>query len=506
MQSEVSRRTLLKSVGTAAGVATAGGLGVTTGKIPVERASAAACGGICVGTAVAGGVALGILAKKGYDAYLGDDKDYSGYTGADALHSSVYEGAMQLGSANERVMTSVNNNISNSKNVALSKAKAAVIESMNAGESQTAANSAMEAEIDSYYTTVQKNMLNHWHAQIGQYLHYFQSVKNHSSLSTTSVFNTGGNPLTSASLYTGTATLIDGTNVEYKGIDQTSESSGSKSLDPLATLSIGSTYRHFRVYDPTDASNEFTANIGYWADGTGPNETGPAWNKLIWERDNVYSQVSGFVSDVYSQWDAGDIPTEELVDPITAATELQQDYDGYQTQGAQAAMLGIPTSAEQSLYLHLKSDDKYVWADIYTEYVPTQDGEEIGFKVGNTYQPSNWSKPLYIAFEYTDDSGNKSSDFIQIEQDFSIEEGQDQDGQEIDKFQTKSQNNQTSDVASIEEELAQVREMQLQMQQEAQSGGAGGSDFSLGQFSIGPVPGIAVAGGLGAVILAAVSR
>jgi hypothetical protein len=198
------------------------------------------------------------------------------------------------------------------------------------------------------------------------------------------------------------------------------------------------------------------------------------------KRDDVNSQLSGFVNDVYNAYQPGDIPTEEIVDPITASTELKQNYDHFAAQGAHAAMLGISSSADKTVYMHLLDDDDKIWCDIFTDYVPTDDsGNEIGFEVGPTYSPSAWNEPLYVSFEYTDSDGNTVSDFTQIEQDFTIETIEDADGTQVDSFKTESRNNQTSDVQALEEELEQVRKEQIRLQKESEStdgdGGGGGS-------------------------------
>jgi hypothetical protein len=77
-------------------------------------------------------------------------------------------------------------------------------------------------------------------------------------------------------------------------------------------------------------------------------------------------------------YDPGDIPTEDLVDPVTAATELRQNYDNRAGQSAHAAMMGIPTEADMTAALEIQSDEAEdgVWqvdADIYTAHVPTVD-------------------------------------------------------------------------------------------------------------------------------------
>jgi hypothetical protein len=66
----------------------------------------------------------------------------------------------------------------------------------------------------------------------------------------------------------------------------------------------------------------------------------------------------------------------------------------------------------------------------------------------------------------------------------------------VDSFQTTSRNNQTADVSKLKEELDQLREAQIDMQEEAQSGGSGGFLDSIGFGGIPGVGVLAIAGGV----------
>lgn len=510
---KIDRRTFIKGATVTAG---AGAITATTEPeqlAPVGTADAIAPI-IAGGAAVAAGAALTYFGGKGIrETIKGDDEDYSGYTGADALHSAIYEGTLELQSTDERVITSIENNIESFDNVALSKGKAAVVEAMNAGKTKEEADIAMEEALDSYTATVQANILKHWNAQVGQFMHYVESVRTHDNLSVSNVWGheyDNGKDAVFTEKTPADVTLADGSTHEYRYIQiEEANYSTTRGVDPLAVGSPWDAGIDGPVTrDPDSSDAEPPLNIHNIAnESQDPVEDGPVWNDLKYRRDDVYSTLSGFTADTYSYYEPGDIPTEELVDPITAATELSQDYDGMQGQGAMAAMLGIPTSAEQSLYIHLKDDDKHVWADLYTKHVPTDDsGKETSFKVGKTYSPSGWSDPLYIAYEYTDDDGNEHSDFVQITQDFEVKQGENKNGEEIQEFEPDPTHQQTADVEKLEEELTAIREAQLEMQEESQSGGGGGGGMNWGQFSIAGIPGVAVAGVATLAGLAILSR
>ena len=580
-ESGCTRRELLRRGGTI----TAGAAATTTvGSRTVPRYSpvgraAAILPAVPIGVA-AGAAGIAYVAGVAHERYVGDGRDYSGYTGADALRKEIYEGFVQMKSADERVMTSIENNITNSDNIALAKGKAAIIEEMNAGNGESAAQDAMQAAIDEYYATIQENILTHYDSQIRQFLHHMDQLDTHSDASLADVIeywddlNGGWDTQWYDNLYTyisepptTTVTLIDGSEVTVAGLRSNPDESwanGAASLmwepnhyDNGTPITDQPPVRYL---DPDDNTVTQDWDIGRYVE---------AYNAILDSRDRVNADLSGFVTDVYAQYEPGDIPTEDLVDPVTAATELRQDYDNRAGQGAHAAMLGIPTSADFTADLEIQSDEAEdgVWevtAEIFTNYVPREDltdsasissgvltmttaptdgvtydltttdgetvaiaaadftenadgdwevdlsadlnttatsvetllGAETGFETGTTYQPSEWDKPLYIAYEYVDGTtGEERADFTQIESSFAIVSVTDAEGNDVESFQTRSRNNQTADVSALEEELQQLRQDWIEMQEEAQeqddSGGGVIGDI-LGDGAGGPIIGALV--------------
>jgi len=532
----MTRRELFRRGGTiGAGAAATVGVGsrVAPRFSPVGRAAAIAPA-IVIGAAVGTG-ALSYMAGVAVERYTGDNRDYSGYTGADALHSEMHIGALEMASADERVMTGIENNIEHSRTVAFTKGKAAIIEKMNAGAPESEAQTAMQEAIDGYYSDIQRNILTHVSEQARQTVHFFDQAAAHSNLSPENVFmdsnqtDSWGSP-PDFPLTTETAsklTLFDGSQPEYTSI---SENGGN-----------GPAW-------PPRSTEGYLAKIGVQApDGSGTAECfssyryESAWNTLTTERDGVNADLSGFVTDIYTQYEPGEIPTDELVDPVTASTELRQNYDNAAGQSAHAALMGIPTSADLSVSMEIVSDEAEdgVWevtCDMFTDHVPREDvtssasfssgiltistepvtgatytlttaagetvdtaassftdngdgtwqvdlsanlsttstsvetllGEEVGFQSGNTYQPSTWSDPVYIAYNYTDQNGNKKGAFTQIESEFTLVEVTDSDGNAVETFKPESRNTQTADVSELKKELAAFREEWIKQQEAAQ--------------------------------------
>ncbi|QAS68808.1 VP4 precursor [Halorubrum pleomorphic virus 12] len=478
----VMRRGLIAS-GATLGVGYAGG---RSGAIGGARAAAP-----LVGFAA---VSLGYLVVAGAEKYLGDTRDYSGYTGADALHAALYEGCLNMKSADERVMTSVSNNIATSESVALAKGKAALLSAMNSGANEGTAQTAMVDAVNSYYSTIEKNILTHVEAQMSQFVSMSERVEAHEDIGLSNVFHLyaemDSEYLKGPYEYieeAATYDLLDGTTYPVDGVQYSSASLGNLSngqgVIAINGPKIGADSSdlsnpdrvRFRIQDPElpqdrDNETEFI-HIKDYTNTLADIKT---------MRDEVTSTLSGFTSDVYAQYSPGDIPTDDLVDPVTAATELSQSYGGAAGQSAMASMLGIPTSAEQSVTMtvHRDAGDITLQADIFTNYTPPDTGE---FVKDTRYKPSTWDKPLYIAYEYTDsETGEEGSDFSQLEDPFTIVNIE-ANGEEIDSFKPESPTQQTTDLSKIQEELESIRKEQIRLQEEAEeemnSGGGAGAGF-----------------------------
>ena len=475
----VMRRAVIAS-GATVGV---GAAGSRTGAIGGASAIAPAVG---LGAA-AGAGALAYLIKEGAENILGGKRNLDGYTGPEALKAAVKESALAMDSADERVMTSIENNLTNSEAVALTKAKAAAVKELNAGNAEPAAVGAVETAINDYYSAIQQNIINHHEAQASQVIAHSDKFDANEDLSTGNLMQfygqnrdlkylgPGGDP----AIKSKTVTLANGTEKEVTIINGESRDLFG---DPTF-VNIG-----------WDNGRQIALKYGSVGKYYRPSRMSSAFNAAGSKASDVSSQISGLVSDLYANYGQGDIPTEDFIDPVTAATELEQST-GMASQAANAAMLGIPTSAGLSLRLELTDEngDKFeVEAELYTNAEPTNSGGETGFLVGETYDPANYDEPIYVAYEYIDtDTGEETSDFIQINKPFKVLEAKNSEGQNVTKVETTEKINQTSDISNIEEQLAQIRQEQIRLQDKAEeektAGGAGAGFFSGSPSNIGIV-------------------
>ena len=495
----LGRRSFVKGLGASA----VGAAGLTTGTdsadaFIVSGSTALAIGGLAA--SAAGGAGLAYLARDQIDDILGNNEDMSGYTGADALVSSIHENALNMKSTDERVMTSIENNLANSETVAFAKGKAAALEKMNAEAPESEAVTAMDNAVDGYYATIEKNIIAHFEAQTQQIGHHIEMVDAHENLQLPNILRynwdaSGGVNSYNVTAYTQSTqqyTLIDGSTVE---VIYNSISGDFASGDSGTTKNLKIDVSQYPFMFVVRSYNSMSS-VEYFDTARYANALASVSSRA----STVKTKLEGFVSDLYTEYGAGDIPTEDIIDPVTAATQMGQNT-GMAGQAAEAAMLGIPTSASFSLWLELQDADgntTEVKAEMYTTASPTDgSGNETGWEVGTTYDPANFDPPIYIAYEYIDpESGEKSSDFIELDHPFTVIEATDAEGNEVTNVQNEKRITQTADVTKLEEELQQLRDEQQRLQKEAQSGGG----FSLDSLSVFGLPGEAVALGGAAVV------
>jgi len=436
----------------------------------------------------------------------GDTRDYSDYTGADALMAEVKAGNREMRLTDEQVMTGVANQIQAADNVAYSKGKVAVMEALNAEKSQSEAQNAMQEAIDSYFAGIQKNIVTHWNTQIEQVSHHYNQIMAHDDLNLNdetlawdegdtegSPSNIGGHaegfaPEIQVADNDGTKpTYLDGTDVDLNGMVLVIGSGSTVTAMKYTMLDLSNA-----CFTRPPESDEWNTNSYNNGPATGIGQLYPeeerehhayfwrpeyvsAWQALIDRRDSVNADLSGFVADVYNEYEPGDVDLSEVSDPVTYATELSSTNDGEAFRQAQAAQLGIPTQAASNLRITVHGDEESTFeTDLYTSHEPS--GGE--FSVGEKYDPSAWTEPLFVTYPQSDGSVSMA----QLEDSFTIKSATDQDGNPVDSFGNRETNQQTADVDALREDLETLRREQIRLQEKSEesTGGGGGGGGSSG--------------------------
>jgi hypothetical protein len=368
---------------------------------------------------IAGGIV--VTAAAGYlmgtalsDAFGPEEGGLSEYQGATALHREIYARALEMSTANTALNTVFSNRLEDTRNIAWMKGKAAAIEQMNAGKPLADAEAAALEANDAYYTTIEKNVLNHWNESLNKIEHYADMAVSHSNLDGETLFGVGFTDYkpvedtfyTSNGYKTGgfeEKELRDGTMYDtrvlfFQGVDTSS-----------------TTQYLVYSYDGRDHNNNIGNDLhnssGYIDDPDTNAEASPELMAVrglladIWTQwDQMNTNLQTFVNDAYTSLQSGDIDLTDLVDPVTLASEYSSAYDStgyYGYAAANLAILGVPTDLSGNATITLVNDGATVSGTLFVESPPTG-----GLDVGTEYDPVGDSLgTVYLA--YAPESGNR---------------------------------------------------------------------------------------------------
>lgn len=509
----ISRRDVMQ--GAAAGVV--GGSALAIG---VDRARAVApiipAGAAAAKPVASSLIAGGFGASAGYALanYLGDKGDYSGYTGADALHAAVEEGALELARSQEEVVSSLENLVEFVENAIIPKGMAEMVEALNDGADASTAKDRLRQPINEHVAGIQADLIDNYEGNIKQFYHYATQIEEHDNLAVSDIVS--GTTSDGSYYFDSTSTvynlvieLADGSqhDVEVPTFGRSTRSdeqillpqwmedrivtSESDDLPELLRYEIGRIDR-FETADGESSTIDVLDVTRYTT----------AADELAAQRTNIINQLENTVDETYAEYEAGEIDLSDYIDPTTAYTELRNDTDEWAFSGAAASMLGVPRN-DQPMEIYLEDSEGEVVGSIYST-----DSPDGGFEVGTRYDPSQLSYPVFMRYESVgevDGETQVETDFIELQEPFEIRSAENEDGESVDAVDVEpGPEYDPSDIQSIQEQLEQIREEQVRLQQQAQSGGGGllgdlGLGVDAGPLAIGV--GIVAAASSGVALL-----
>lgn len=553
---DLSRRRFLQIAGVTTGVGATTGVASKAGYSPVGNAEAIAP--VVIGGAIVAGAAIGYLTGEAVDHYLGDEGDLDGTEETADLHAGLYTRVGELRAANDTILAQLENRLNDAMNVAWPKAKKEAVNQMNNGATEADAAIAAKAEIDAYYSLIQKNLCN-------RFTEITLSIKDivdlHAGDANLSVMRwywedstdsgTFGPGVTTPDI---TTTFEDGTSWTLKepflGTKSwTYDGLSTSSIDVYWSMTAMDNWRRPNLrlqIDPPDtgAKNEINVQERYDA----------LWNDIKSQATTMRSNVDTYCTDLYANYTAGDIDPSQFLDPVTLASELSTDYGstGYHAYAAaEAAMLGTPGTDSHSMLIDLVSAGVTVEGSVWTDWEPEGAGNPM--LVGVTYDPANTAKEVYLSYEYDgasyldgsdiwnlDANGNYVKEtgtfetqedfdavfvdgetfqtgFTTLEERFTIIEATDlATGNSVDTVALESKNYQTSDVTMTEEQMKAINSYRDALRAngdnwspfEALDDATGGGGALLGDgflsfLDLGPIPGSVV--GVGAAAAGALA-
>lgn len=511
----MNRREFLASAAGATGTVAVGST-VAPRRSPVGRARAAVPL-VPIGVAAAA-AAIDYVVREGVELITGDDapnqEEYQEYDSAQT-HLEIYERQMTMNGGDDTVATVMGNRIEDSYNSAWSIGKEAAVEKLNAGASQSDAETAAKDAVNDYYTTIQTNLVNHFIEQVNKIKVFRDMVADDANLAYQDVFRYG---VSGSVTYqppewpSETLTFEDGTTQSVDGFQLRAESDGSTTTY-LTRWRLGSGVGHGDQnvdggYVPPEGYNdgEYTEAI-YPFNWDGANNApsfglADRWTDVKNAAQQMRDNLVAWVDSLYAEYEPGELSLSGYMNASEIASQYGTEYDDtgyYAFAAAELAALGLSGSFEQFLKLHLHDSDIVVEGVLFSENQPG-----AGWEVGKRYDPTSYTGETWLAYEYLNDDGEEVSDLVELTQEFSIVDAEDADGNNLDAVKLEEKNYQTSDVTMTQEELDQLYELRKELEDArdaAAFAGAAAGGAADGDLPFGLTKGQAAAGVGGAGLL-----
>lgn len=488
--SKISRRGVMRvtafGIGSTATVAGGSKMGLS----PVGSANAIPPLAI-VGGAIAAGAAATYITEKVEISYVGDSNEEYDSANADATHSQIRENALNAKQADTAVLGNMSNLLDSASNFVIAQAKKAAIDAMNAGDTESEANTKMVAEIDGFFATQQENLLAHSEAQFSKFLSWIEQANNTTNLSSNQVFSVdnsdGGGQIYQGNTTTVSVPLVSGDSYSLTVYEFQPSSTSVYMDNNMQNSDIASTAT-------MSVSAVDSGSSSVVLDGTRYVDL---FAKIESEHSSIKSEMETWLTNVYPAYESGDVSSSDLISPTDLVGD-SQTQDGYSFAGASLASLGLKSS-DYALEIELVETGETVEGSIYHS-----DDSITSLQKDVEYDPAtDIAGTVYLAYNNTDED---KGELIGLEEPFIIRAITDGEGNTYNAANYESKNQQTysEDISEIQKELEQIREVResLEEQRDAAAlddttaGGAGAGFFSGDGPSLGVVAGILGAIGL----------
>jgi len=412
----------------------------------------------------------------------------------------------------ETMETMLDNRLQDTETVALIHGKNAYVRSLNQAGSKSTAKAEAISNISQFYSRIEYNRIQAWKEQVSTIQYIQRLAENQSGVSKSYVSVKADEDLIDGQVNNGfyadvtgfgstTYTLQNGTTLEVPTVQVTVGKDGETSTK-------------IEEFGPSSGYNESSYEAGWIGSSNSPGEDltinevyikppteqysaktlmrfedyEQTFTSIESQTTSANNQMETVVNQTYSQYNAGEINTSDLLNPY----DLQNQYSpGSDFQGWAAATLAMtgtnqPTDLEStgSMQVTLENDGTQVEGIIHAPENPASGR----FETNKTYYPSNFSGPVYI----TTDSSLK-----EVQQPFTLTNITTFDGQHRTNFTIVEKNYTTAsadDLVKLNQQLAAMQE-ELEARQQNQRNGFGGG------FLGGDGPGGMVAVAIVAIIL-----
>lgn len=472
----------------------------TTGVEPVGNAEAA----IVSGTVLAAAGAGVVVGAVGCAVFCGGGSNTEKVESTDAEQAKIdiYSSGSAAHDEAEVALTSINNHLEDSKEIALMVGKNAAIEAYMNGSSEIQAEQAAKNAIEDYYTRKELTLIKSWNVTSTHANYLDETSENESGIGTFYVegdsYNVGGGQI---------STLP--TDFEGFGGNRTVGLSNGSS-HKIITLYVnaysdGSPYESGTVsfldetyFSGSNNEGDYTRNVAgvniNAQDISGANysqfqyidfsEYQSAWNKIDTMQSDTKSEIQVFVNTTYPEWEAGAINESQLIDPYLGSRYYSPngDFENWALRTYSAMGLGSPKNLSSFGSMTVTSGGESATGILMSKGIP----EGGTFETGKTYNATELAGMQYVI-------GSSKGEMWEVTGEFTIESMTDSDGETVQNVTYRNvtyESANLSEYQELAEELQQLRQEIEQDQQEALGGGGSSPAGDLIDWLFGSTYGI----------------
>lgn len=407
----------------------------------------------------------------------------------------IYNGGTSQKSQYSQNLDTKDNYLVDSETVAWNKAQVAAFAAIENGTSESVAQSRARQAISDYYARMQMNLIASWNTTVSNY-EYLETQENTEGISDSFVnynsqSNDYGGPLQYSGTEVRTVTLTNGTTVNVLAL-------------------------HFENSDtPNDASSYWkpsngNANMGSYAEPTALTINAPnsnyeellylptytyssTWGNITSTQSRLNDNVDAYVSEIYTEAEAGNIDPTEYIEPGTMVQEYSQQYNetGYWAYSvASLSAMGLETpdlngTGQMTVDYQGNTYNGLIMSQQAPTYGPNSTKTNGTWYSGYEYHTSNIDGSQLLV--------TTDGEQLEMEGNFTITEMTDKDGETIDTTTTQEYNYKTTNTTEynqLQEELSLLRQ-EIESREPTAGGGSTTTNNGIPSWltaKYGPIP------------------
>jgi len=373
---------------TAAGAATAAGIGSQT-----DEADALAPVAIGLGAAVLGAGIAGFALGE-WDP-LESDSPPKGLTPG-AFKTRSYQIALTRQSTNASDIVDNSNLLQASDDDAYADGKIDGIEALNDQVSESEVVTASHEAVNVRQATIQGNLLKGWRESVNEFESLLQTARDHGDISVPDVFDVNGTGTSTDHTFSidqTTVQLADGSSIDVPRIRvEGGHGSNAARYTPANFEDVGSAGTSSPVSVVVKGDSETVEYLDF-------AEWNAAWQEIETVHQEVRDGLSNWVSKVYDEVQAGELNPDDLMSPSEIAKTMP-DGEGYPQAMADLLALNLPTDLEREAEIYIPEIDGTLYGSLQVTEVP-----ESGISAGDSIEPTTVAADYYLTYDVSEGHG-----------------------------------------------------------------------------------------------------